>query len=87
MVPSELLLQYLGNYFPILLFIFVALAFGVESLKDETLKFYRKVQTMEGVERGMKMINETNILLLCNFLAQTEALMKVNFLVPKFVRW
>ena len=32
MVPSELLLQYLGNYFPILLFIFVALAFGVVTL-------------------------------------------------------
>lgn len=46
----------------------LALAFGVESLKDETLKFYRKVQTMKDTERAMKMINETNIFLLCNFL-------------------
>lgn len=46
----------------------LALAFGVESLKEETLKFYRKVQTMEETEQAMKMINETNILLMCNFL-------------------
>lgn len=32
MATSELLLRYLDNYFPILLFIFVALAFGVVTL-------------------------------------------------------
>jgi tRNA A37 methylthiotransferase MiaB len=45
-----------------------ALAFGVESLKDDTLKFYRKAQTRAEVERAMEMMNETNILLVCNFL-------------------
>jgi len=46
----------------------LALAFGVESLKDETLKFYRKGQTLEDTKRAMQMMNETNILLVCNFL-------------------
>jgi radical SAM superfamily enzyme YgiQ (UPF0313 family) len=46
----------------------LALAFGVESLKDETLKFYRKGQTLQETEQAMRMINQTNILLLCNFL-------------------
>ncbi|MFO0775058.1 MAG: NADH-quinone oxidoreductase subunit A [Nitrospiraceae bacterium] len=32
MASSELLLQYLDTYFPILLFVFVALAFGVVTL-------------------------------------------------------
>ena len=32
MAPSELLLRYFDNYFPILLFVFVALAFGVVTL-------------------------------------------------------
>ncbi len=32
MAASELLLQYLDSYFPILLFVFVALAFGVVTL-------------------------------------------------------
>lgn len=47
---------------------FLALAFGVESLKDETLRFYGKGQTNEVTEQAMKMMNETNILLVCNFL-------------------
>ena len=46
----------------------LALAFGVESLKDDTLKFYRKGQTLEDTERAMHMMNQTNILLVCNFL-------------------
>ncbi len=32
MVPSELLLRYFDGYFPILLFVFVALAFGMVTL-------------------------------------------------------
>lgn len=32
MVPSELLLRYFDGYFPILLFVFVALAFGLVTL-------------------------------------------------------
>lgn len=47
---------------------FLGLAFGVESLKDETLYFYRKGQTVEMAERAMSMLVETNILLFCNFL-------------------
>ena len=47
---------------------FLKLVFGVESLKEETLKFYRKGQTLEKTERSMQMMNETNILLGCNFL-------------------
>ena len=46
----------------------LALAFGVESLKEATLKFYRKVQTMEETEQAMRMMNGTNIMLVCNFL-------------------
>ncbi len=55
----------------------IALAFGVESLKQETLRFYRKAQTVEKVEQAMAMMNQTNILLFCNFLlgspGETEA--------------
>jgi len=45
-----------------------ALAFGIESLKNETLRFFRKGQTFEDAEQAIQMINETNILLVCNFL-------------------
>lgn len=47
---------------------FVALSFGIESLKSETLKFYGKGQTPEGIEKAMRMMQETNILLVCNFI-------------------
>ena len=46
----------------------LALAFGVEALKNETLKFFRKGQTFDEIEQAMRMMNETNILLVCNFL-------------------
>jgi radical SAM superfamily enzyme YgiQ (UPF0313 family) len=47
---------------------FLGLAFGVESLRDDTLYFYRKGQSVEMAERAMSMLVETNILLFCNFL-------------------
>jgi hypothetical protein len=47
---------------------FVALAFGVESLRDDTLRFYRKAQKVANVEKAMGMMNQTNILLFCNIL-------------------
>lgn len=47
---------------------FFALSFGVESLKPETLKFYGKGQTAEGIEKAMRMMSETNIILICNFI-------------------
>ncbi len=46
----------------------LALSFGVESLKQETLDFYGKKQTVEDIERAMAMMNRTNILLICNFI-------------------
>lgn len=46
----------------------IALAFGVESLKKETLEFYGKGHSIEKIEEAMRMINKTNILLACNFL-------------------
>ena len=46
----------------------LALTFGVESLKDEMLRFYRKAQTMAMVEKAIVMMNQTNIMLVCNFL-------------------
>ena len=47
---------------------FLALAFGVESLSDETLHFYRKGQTVEMATKAMAMLKQTNIMLVCNFL-------------------
>jgi tRNA A37 methylthiotransferase MiaB len=47
---------------------FLALAFGVESLSDKTLRFYRKGQTVEMAKKAMAMLKQTNILLVCNFL-------------------
>ncbi|MBI5047796.1 MAG: radical SAM protein [Deltaproteobacteria bacterium] len=47
---------------------FLALSFGVESLKMETLKLYGKGQTPESIERAMLMMQKTNILLICNFI-------------------
>ena len=47
---------------------FLALSFGVESLKNETLKFYGKGQTIDSIEESMKMMQKTNILLICNFI-------------------
>lgn len=47
---------------------FVALAFGVESLKPETLKLYGKGHSIEKIEQAMKMMQKTNILLTCNFI-------------------
>ena len=47
---------------------FLALAFGVESLSNKTLRFYRKGQTVEMAEKAMGMISQTNIMLVCNFL-------------------
>lgn len=46
----------------------IALSFGVESLKDETLKLYGKGQNVKNVEKAMQMMQETNILLICNFI-------------------
>ena len=45
-----------------------ALSFGVEALKPETLRFYGKGQTIEKIEQAMEMMNQTNVLLLCNFI-------------------
>ena len=47
---------------------FLALSFGIESLKKETLKFYGKGLTLENVEKGMRMMRKTNILLICSFI-------------------
>lgn len=47
---------------------FLALSFGIESLKKETLKFYGKGLTIENIEKGMRMMQKTNILLICNFI-------------------
>jgi hypothetical protein len=47
---------------------FVALSFGVESLNKKTLKLYRKVQSVESIEKAMRTMNKTNILLICNFI-------------------
>ncbi|MDJ0520650.1 MAG: radical SAM protein [Planctomycetota bacterium] len=47
---------------------FFALAFGIESLSDKTLRFYRKGQTVELAKKSMDMLKQTNILLVCNFL-------------------
>ncbi len=56
---------------------FLALAFGVESLDDEMLRFYRKAQKVAQAEKAMGMMSKTNILLFCNFLlgspGETEA--------------
>jgi len=46
----------------------LALSFGVESLKQETLDFYGKKQSLEDIEKAMAMVNQTNILLICNFI-------------------
>ena len=47
---------------------FLALAFGVESLSNDTLRFYRKGQTVEMATKAMGMLKQTNIMLVCNFL-------------------
>ncbi len=47
---------------------FLALAFGVESLNNKTLRFYRKGQTVEMATKAMSMLKQTNIMLVCNFL-------------------
>jgi radical SAM superfamily enzyme YgiQ (UPF0313 family) len=46
----------------------LALSFGVESLKNETLRLYGKGQTLESIEKAMRMMQKTNILLICNFI-------------------
>ena len=46
----------------------LALSFGVESLNDETLKFYGKGQKTEDIERAMLLMQKTNILLFCSFI-------------------
>ncbi len=47
---------------------FLALSFGVESLNPKTLEFYGKGQTVESIEKAMRIMNQTNILLICNFI-------------------
>lgn len=47
---------------------FIALSFGVESLKNETLKMYGKGQTFDSIEKSMEMMAKTNIYLICNFI-------------------
>lgn len=47
---------------------FLALSFGVESLNPKTLEFYGKGQTIESIEKAMRLMNQTNILLICNFI-------------------
>ncbi len=47
---------------------FLALSFGVESLNPKTLKFYGKGQTIESIVKAMRLMNKTNILLICNFI-------------------
>ena len=47
---------------------FLALSFGVESLNQKTLEFYGKGQTVESIEKAMRLMNQTNILLICNFI-------------------
>jgi len=46
----------------------IALSVGVESLKEETLKFYGKGHTIEDVEKAMRLMQKTNILLFCSFI-------------------
>ncbi len=56
---------------------FLALSFGVESLNPKTLKFYGKGQSVASIEKAMRLMNKTNILLVCNFIfgspGETEA--------------
>ena len=47
---------------------FLALSFGVESLRRDTLQFYGKGQTIESIEKAMRLMQKTNILLICNFI-------------------
>ncbi|HBH87349.1 MAG TPA: hypothetical protein DDY17_07100 [Syntrophaceae bacterium] len=47
---------------------FLALSFGVESLNQKTLEFYGKGLTIESIEKAMRLMNQTNILLICNFI-------------------
>lgn len=47
---------------------FLALSFGVESLNPKTLEFYGKGTTIESIEKAMRLMNQTNILLICNFI-------------------
>jgi radical SAM superfamily enzyme YgiQ (UPF0313 family) len=47
---------------------FLALSFGVESVKKETLRFYGKGLSIENIEKGMSMMQKTNIMLICNFI-------------------
>jgi tRNA A37 methylthiotransferase MiaB len=55
----------------------LALSFGVESLNPKTLKFYNKGQSLASIEKAMRLMNKTNILLVCNFIfgspGETEA--------------
>ncbi|MAE69188.1 MAG: hypothetical protein CME06_01830 [Gemmatimonadetes bacterium] len=46
----------------------LVLGFGVESLKQETLRFYGKGLTIDRIEQAMAMMRKTNVLLFCNFL-------------------
>jgi len=47
---------------------FLALSYGIESLKKETLKFYGKGLSLEYAEKSMRMMRKTNILLICSFI-------------------
>ena len=47
---------------------FLALSFGVESLKRDTLQFYGKGQTVESAEKALRLMQKTNILLICSFI-------------------
>ncbi|NVM20637.1 MAG: B12-binding domain-containing radical SAM protein [Desulfobacterales bacterium] len=46
----------------------IAIGFGVESLRNKTLQFYGKGQTVEHIEKAMRLMQKTNILLICNFI-------------------
>lgn len=47
---------------------FVAIAFGIESLKTKTLKLYGKGITIAKINASMRMMQNSNILLICNFI-------------------
>jgi radical SAM superfamily enzyme YgiQ (UPF0313 family) len=46
----------------------LALSFGVESLNRKTLQFYGKGQKIEDIEKAMRLMQKTNILLFCSFI-------------------
>lgn len=47
---------------------FIGISYGIESPYDKTLKLYRKGTTAAINETGLRLINKTNMLLICSFI-------------------